>query len=394
MRRFPICLATCAASFAPFADAQSSVTLYGVVDAGIMYNTNSSGHKVVSMTTNNISGNRWGLKGNEDLGGGTSAIFVMESGFYTTNGALAQGGAEFGRQVFVGAAGNFGKVTLGRQYDPLAETLSIYPAATSWASVYEAHPADLDNLNATKRTNNAVKYRTPDWHGFSMTAMYSLGGKGGTLSTNSIWSVAVNYAGGPLSAGAAFLIARDPNYSYWGTNPNANVETSANSVNNTSPIVSGYASARSQQTAAAGATYKYSGAIVSVDVSDTRLKDIGSEPGNGLNPRGIHGGEAVFDTAEISLSYQFTPAFIAGIAYHITTTKAPVEQPNARYNQLALGSDYFLSKRTDVYALATYQRASGVDSTGKPARAALASLGSVSSSGGQGIVLFGMRHRF
>lgn len=377
------------------AQAQSSVTLYGLVDTGILYNSNSSGKTAVSMTTNNISGNRWGLKGNEDLGGGLSALFVTEGGFYTTTGGLAQGGALFGRQVYLGLAGRFGKATLGRQYDPLAESLSVYPGATSWASVYEAHPADLDNLNATKRTNNSIKYRTPDWKGISMTAMYSLGGQPGSLSRDSVWSVAVNYRGGPLSVGAALLVARNPNYSYWGTNGNANTPTSTTTaLNNTSPIISGYASARTQQTAAAAASYRLGGLTVSVVVSDTRLKDIGSEPGKGLNPRGIEGGEAVFDTAELGVTYQFTPSLIAGVAYHITATKSPVQQPNARYNQLSLGTGYFLSKSTDLYALATYQRASGVDSTGMPARAALASLGSVSSNSKQGIILIGMRHRF
>lgn len=374
--------------------AQSSVTLYGLIDEGLLYNTNSSGKQVVSLANSNLVGNRWGLKGNEDLGGGLSAIFVLENGFNITTGTLGQGGAEFGRQAYVGIAGNFGKITLGRQYDPLAEYLSIYAAAAPWASVYAAHPAELDNLNATKRTNNAIKFRSPDWHGFSLSAMYGIGGVAGNVTGNSVWSVAVNYIGGPLSAGMAIVVARDPNYSYWGTNPSANTATSANALNMTSPIISGYASARTQQTVAGGGTYKIGNAMVSLVVSDTRLQDIGSEAGAGLNPRKIHGGEAVFDTAELSFLYRFTPALQAGIAYQITVTKSPIDQPNARYNQLAIGTDYFLSKRTDLYAVATYQRASGVDSTGKAAVAALASLGSVSSVGKQAVAMLGIRHRF
>ena len=230
--------------------------------------------------------------------------------------------------------------------------------------------------------------------GFSLSAMYGVVALAGNVTGNSVWSVAVNYIGGPLSAGVAMVVARDPNYSYWGSNPSANSATSTSALNMTSPVISGYASARTQQIVAGGGTYKIGNATLGLVVSDTRLQDIGSETGHGLNPRGIHGGEAVFDTAEISFLYRFTPALQAGIAYQFTTTKSPVDQPDARYNQFTIGADYFLSKRTDLYAVATYQRASGVDSTGKAAVAALASLGSVSSVGKQAVVVLGIRHRF
>lgn len=393
MKRFKLLVASMAA-VALQAHGQSSITLYGLIDEGLLYNTNSSGKQVVSFTSNNLVGNRWGMKGSEDLGGGLSAIFVLENGFNVTTGALGQGGLEFGRQAYFGFSGNFGRVTFGRQYDPLAESLSVYSAAAPWASVYAAHPADLDNLNATKRTNNSIKYRTPDWLGFNLSTMYSFGGQAGNFSGNSVWSIALNYAGGPLTAGAAIVVARDPNFSYWGTNGNANSTSAISALNMTSPIIAGYASARTQQIAAGGATYRIGDASVSVVVSDTRLKDIGFETGRGLNPRGIRGGEAVFDTVELSFLYRFTPSLQAGAAYQITATKSPVDQPNARYNQMVVGTDYFLSKRTDLYAVATYQRASGVDSTGKAAVAALASLNSVSSNGKQAAVVLGMRHRF
>lgn len=375
--------------------AQSSITLYGLIDEGVLYTSNASGKPVVALANSNLVGNRWGLKGREDLGDGLAAVFVLENGFNITSGTLGQGGAEFGRQAYVGLSGAFGTVTMGRQYDPLAENLSGYSAAAPWASVYAAHPADLDNLDATKRINNAIKYRSPDLMGLSFTAMYGFGGQAGNISGNSVWSLAAKYVAGPLSAGVAILVARDPNYSLWGTNPSAGTVSSASALNMTSPIVSGYASAKTQQTIAAGGTYKLSKAIVlGLVLSDTRLKGIGHEVGAGLNPRGIHGGQAIFDTAELSVLYRFTPAFQAGIAYQFTTTDAPVAQSNAHYNQLTIASDYFLSKRTDLYAVAAYQRASGIDSTGKAAVAALASLGSVSSTGSQAVAMLGMRHRF
>src|ERR1700744_2506519 len=103
------------------AHAQSSVTLYGLIDAGISYVNNAragtSHDNLVKYDDGVASGSRWGLRGTEDLGGGLKAIFVLESGFNSGNGTLGQGGALFGRQAFVGLARDgVGSVTFGRQY--------------------------------------------------------------------------------------------------------------------------------------------------------------------------------------------------------------------------------------------------------------------------------------
>lgn len=90
--------------FAASAMAQSTVTLYGIIDAGISYTNNVKGGSLWQESSGKLGGNRWGVKGNEDLGGGLSAVFTLESGFYSTNGTLGQGGREFGRQAFVGLA--------------------------------------------------------------------------------------------------------------------------------------------------------------------------------------------------------------------------------------------------------------------------------------------------
>lgn len=111
------------------AHAQSSVTLYGVVDAFL----NKTENKVTTPTTSTklsqnkvdgsgLSSSRWGLRGSEDLGGGLAAIFTLEGGFTIDNGAFNnnQGSANtttlWGRQSWVGLKGNFGQVTLGRNY--------------------------------------------------------------------------------------------------------------------------------------------------------------------------------------------------------------------------------------------------------------------------------------
>src|SRR3981189_1533430 len=83
------------------AQAQSSVTLYGIVDAGFVYTNSSAGQKLYSTSAGNLRGDRWGLRGTEDLGGGLKALFVLENGFNAFSGKLGQGGDEFGRQAYV-----------------------------------------------------------------------------------------------------------------------------------------------------------------------------------------------------------------------------------------------------------------------------------------------------
>src|SRR5690349_17492332 len=90
------------------AQAQNSVTLYGVIDTGLGYvsNANSNGDHLYGMINGTLSGSRWGVKGQEDLGGGLKAIFQLENGFDPGTGRLNQGGREFGRQAYVGLSGN------------------------------------------------------------------------------------------------------------------------------------------------------------------------------------------------------------------------------------------------------------------------------------------------
>ncbi|AFK61531.1 outer membrane porin protein [Advenella kashmirensis WT001] len=124
--------AALAVGFAGVAHAETSVTLYGIVDAGIGYQQTKVTQGDAFTKTRDIglingvrNGNRWGMKGVEDLGNGTSAIFQLESGFDLGNGRSAQGGRLFGRHAYVGLTGaNWGTLTLGRQLNVAADTVS------------------------------------------------------------------------------------------------------------------------------------------------------------------------------------------------------------------------------------------------------------------------------
>lgn len=119
--------ATCALALCTGAYAQSTVTLYGTVDAGITYTSNQqftradgsvgSGHGW-ALTGGNLVPSRYGLVGVENLGGGMQAKFMLENSFYTGSGAFVQSGAQFNRQAWVGVAHErYGTLSLGRQYD-------------------------------------------------------------------------------------------------------------------------------------------------------------------------------------------------------------------------------------------------------------------------------------
>ncbi|WP_228980992.1 porin, partial [Paraburkholderia gardini] len=144
------------ATFAGAAHAQSSVTLYGLIDAGISYANHSkvgnSHDDLVKYDDGVASGSRWGLRGTEDLGGGLKAIFVLESGFNSGNGTLGQGGAMFGRQAYVGVTkDNIGSFTMGRQYTFSTDYLGANYSTGSQtvAGNYAYHINDIDQLTSS-----------------------------------------------------------------------------------------------------------------------------------------------------------------------------------------------------------------------------------------------------
>lgn len=99
-RTLYVSLASLGFAAASVAHAQSSVTLYGIIDAGLMYTNNvsksGSGGSLFQATSGNINGSRFGFRGAEDLGAGLKAIFVLENGFNIQSGKLGQDGREFG----------------------------------------------------------------------------------------------------------------------------------------------------------------------------------------------------------------------------------------------------------------------------------------------------------
>ena len=128
--------------------AQSSVTLYGIIDQGLMFVNNvggpAGGKRFTLDSTNGINGSRWGMTGKEDLGGGLRAIFTLEGGINVNNGQSAQGNTFLGRQAFVGLSHEaFGSLTLGRQYDMITYFLQPFTSQGSQAgsTPFRARPS-------------------------------------------------------------------------------------------------------------------------------------------------------------------------------------------------------------------------------------------------------------
>jgi predicted porin len=217
MKKTLIALAALAATVG--AHAQSSVTLYGVVDAFLNKTENkvSTPAGTTKLSQNKIDGSglsssRWGLRGSEDLGGGLAAIFQLEGGFTIDNGAFnnnqgnANGTTLFGRQAWVGLKGNFGQVTLGRNYsaydDFHGQIDHNYDSNTFavWGAVSGTGIQDYVN-----RTNNSIKYESPSFGGFSGKVGYSFGeDKTATTSASSNVNAQLKYANGPLVVGYAY----------------------------------------------------------------------------------------------------------------------------------------------------------------------------------------------
>lgn len=99
------------------AHAQSSVTLFGLIDDSMVYSSNQKGSSNYQINNGTLSTSRWGLRGKEDLGGGLSAVFWLENGFDVNSGGFKNGGDLFGRQAYVGLSNPYGTLTFGRQYD-------------------------------------------------------------------------------------------------------------------------------------------------------------------------------------------------------------------------------------------------------------------------------------
>ena len=383
------------------AHAQSSVTLYGIVDTGIGYQSSqtslgstSGGRSVIKMLNGIWAGSRFGLKGSEDLGGGTKAIFQLEEGFNSATGAQAVTGLAFNRQAYVGVANpTYGTFTAGRQYTSYYTLLSPYSPTTWLTGAYGAHPGDIDSLDTVYRVNNSLVYTSPSMYGVTVSGSYALGGVAGRTNAGSTYSAAIQYLNGPFGIAAGYQ--RINNAASGGGAWDANSTTSnAGAQAGVSGINNGYQTAQAQQRVAVTGGYAFS-AQWDVSFSYSNVQYI-----PGINSK-FHN-EAIFNTAGAVL--HFKPLTVLDLAAGYSYTRATQSNgisSSARYQQFNLSQYYSLSKRTGLYALEAYQRAGGqtIGTNGTSIINATADIGdgqnsAPSSSRSQFAAGVGIIHRF
>jgi general bacterial porin, GBP family len=382
---------TASGLFACAAHAQSSVTLYGVLDAGVVFSNNSrapgssSSGQSYSLGSGEVSNTLWGLRGTEDLGGGMHAIFKLENGFNLNNGALTQPNEIFGRQAWVGLQSNaYGTITLGKQYDFVVDYLStIAEAGSGYGNNLAAHPFDNDNFGQQFSISNAVKFQSADYAGFHFGGLYGFSNAAGDFADNRAYSLGASYSNGPLNLAAAYLQINHP-----GGGSGSNPAGAVSSADNTATFV-----AARQRVFGAGINYAFGPAVVGFVWTHTKLDGI-DQVNIADTYESLAGNSLRFDNYELNARYALTPALSLAGAYTFTDGAFDSSSVNARpkYHQVTLQADYNLSKRTDVYLEGAFQHAAGGGGT-LLGDAGINGL-DPSTTDKQVAVTVGMRHRF
>ena len=329
----------------------ADVTLYGIVDTGVGYaHTDYDGLKKdnvdsFQMKSGQASGSRWGLKGTEDLGNGMTVGFILEDGFTADDGAEAD--QMFDRESSLFIEGGFGKLAFGR-------IGAINNGTSSWAqmgvlsafgtSSWGGYSAQISNLMSTAgKWDNMVAYQTPSFAGFKVYAQYSMGkttSKGKAVegavenesSADRYYAIGATYANGPL---AAYLAVDSTNYKSTGT---------AYGVDDSLTVT-------------LGGNYNFEVAKVYLGAQyfdEVTLSSVGGIAGAEFGATKVKG-------YGITLSADAPVAggkVMAGLGY-VDAESADSEKNEdfdlKRY-AFSVGYDYPFSKRTDVYAVASYMQ--------------------------------------
>jgi len=184
------------------AQAQTDVDIYGILDAAIVGERASYVSQPVKLTSGAASASRIGFRGTEDLGGGLSAFFTLETGTKIDTGAIDSANTLFNRQAFVGLKGSFGAVALGRQYTPWHLTLAAFdPFGTGYAGTSKnLFPDSGVNI----RTSNTITWKSPVVNGVDGELAYTAGEQAGDSSAGRQFGAALGYTDGPLALRAAY----------------------------------------------------------------------------------------------------------------------------------------------------------------------------------------------
>ncbi|CAG9183396.1 porin [Cupriavidus pinatubonensis] len=358
-----LALATVCSLLSATAFAQTNVILYGVVDAGVEYANHQSGNgsSVVRLSSGNIAGSRWGMRGTEDFGQGLRGVFVLESGYDVDTGKSGQGGRLFGRQAYVGLQGTWGSLLLGRQQSAMYDFIGNFEpmALATKYSVFTQDPIYI------QRADNTVKY-VGTFGGLAASAFYSFGADS-------------NIAGGSEVPGNPKLGREFGGYVTYATGPFA-LAIAYDQLNTGTVSVTPDATARRVSTAA---TYATGPAKFFAGYRWARAYDGGVIPG--AAPGAANQGSNLY---WLGASWQATPALGLSVAAYYQDFKNTGSDPWL----FAANADYAFSKRTRAYLSVGYTKNKGNSNLGF--FDAGKSFGNTNPGQNQTGAVIGLRHSF
>ena len=381
---------------APFtvAMAQSSVTLYGIVDAAVRRTNNegpagSIGMSQTQMIGGGMSQSRWGINVEEDLGGGSKALAFLENRFDADAGNSAIG-APFFQLSYVGLQGPYGRLTAGRQWNVLFDVVTSTYASFPYSPYMEAFKPEI-GMSMGSRSNNMLKY-TAEYGPFRGSLQYSMDegntvdALGATAAAAGAFKTAggyLRYSANGISAGAGYLNTTLPG----GTKVDAwTVGTSYRS----GPLYVNLGYAVNERKG--GAYALNTGSIVDSGVLGAFWS--GSSNGGFLPGTPATGATNIAnlrdhankrDMFKVGIGYQITPAInLGGHYYNAKQSGSASGAFNGRAHFYVAVVDYAFSKRTDAYFGVDRTRVTG--GTGM----SLAANGARTRTG----ITVGLRHRF
>lgn len=345
----------------------ADVQLYGIVDMGLVYShvdTDGIGDDVDSfqMKSGQASGSRWGFKGTEDLGNGLTVGFILEDGFDADTGSEDSTGVMFNRESSLFLQGSFGKFAMGRMG-------ALNNGQSSWAKVgmlsafgtsdWGGYSAQLSNIfSLAGQWDNMIAYETPDFAGFKVYAQYGMGSADENESTSDrFYAIGATYNNGPI---AGYFAVDSINYKTWGDDaPVAGADEIEDSLTVTLggsydfDVVKVYLGAQYfdevKLSSIGGIVKDYKDAPISGSAASfTKLGDLKIK-GYGISLTGdapVAGGKVMFGVGYVD----------ADAADSMTDARAELDDVSVKRYVVSVGYDYPFSKRTDVYAVASYSQ--------------------------------------
>lgn len=336
------------AAFAGSAYAQSSVTLYGVIDGGLLYQNaagtsfipalNKSAGKLFGYKDGGIYASNWGMRGTEDLGSGYKINFRLQGTFNSGTGALGlsgtgNGNAAFSQYATIGVSSRYGRVDVGRQIVPMIWAMYDTDARhseyfgsilTAWIGLNQATgwiPVSTNGSIGALYDDNAIVYQSPSYGGVSLALEYAPGGVAGHFQGGTRESVVLKYANYGLHLSAVYYNGHD-------TNPYVIAPGAPGGVAPVAPT-----GVDNNRFYYLGAMYTFRGISVSASWA------------NGRNPSNT--AKANVDMYSAGLGYVFSRALQITSGFYYLKDKNNSANHSA---EVSLAVDYSLSRRTTLYA--------------------------------------------